>query len=72
MASKSCDTKVKIWSPQNLSPRVKRLRDEYFNIDERITLRNEVEGFTTGTDWDQVWSVLKFAVAPDIYVRELF
>ncbi len=67
MASKSCDTKVKIWSPQNLSPRVKRLRDEYFNINER-DLRNEVEGFTTGTDWDQVWSVLKFAVAPEIYM----
>lgn len=67
MASKSCETKVKIWSPQNLSSRVNRLREEYFDIDNR-NFRNEAEGFTTGTEWDQVWSVIKFAVAPEIYM----
>ncbi|NVM53289.1 MAG: hypothetical protein HWN66_06260 [Candidatus Helarchaeota archaeon] len=67
MASKICDSKIKIWSPQNLTPRIKKLRDEYYNYDER-EFRNEVEGYTTGTDWDQVWNLPKFGVVPEIYM----
>ncbi|MHA1266842.1 MAG: hypothetical protein ACTSRS_16515 [Candidatus Helarchaeota archaeon] len=67
MVSKGCESRIRIWGPDRLSPRIKRLRDEYFDIDGR-ELKNEVAGFTTGTDWDQVWSVLKFAVAPEIYM----
>jgi len=66
MASNSCGTGIKIWSPKNLSNRVKKLRDEYFNYYER-EFKNEVEGYTTGVEWDQVWSLVKFAVAPEVY-----
>jgi hypothetical protein len=66
MASDTCSSKLKIWSPQNLSARVKKLRDEYFNFYKR-EFRNEVEGYTTGTEWDQVWSG-----ARNVYVREMF
>ena len=55
MASKSCEAKVKIWSPQNLSQRVRKLRDEFFNFYER-EFKNEMIGYTTGTEWDQVWN----------------
>ena len=66
MTSKSSESRIRIWSPQNLSERIKRLRAEYFNFYERA-FKNEVEGYTTGTEWDQVWSVIKFSVAPEIY-----
>lgn len=66
MASDSCGPKMKVWSPQNLSTRVQKLRAEYFNFYDR-EFKNEVEGYTTGTEWDQVWSVIKFSVAPEIY-----
>lgn len=66
MASDSYGMKEKIWSPQNLSERIKKLRAEYFNFYER-RFKNEVEGYTTGTEWDQVWSLMKFSVVPEIY-----
>ena len=62
----SCGSDIKIWSPKNLSSRVKKLRDEYFNFYQR-EFKNEVEGYTTGTDSDQVWSLMKFSVVPDVY-----
>jgi len=47
----------KIWSPaETLSPRVKRLRDEYFNYDGRDYFRNETIPYSTGTDWDSVYT----------------
>ncbi len=67
MASKSCESKIKIWSPQNLSQRVKKLRDEYFNFYER-DFKNEMIGYTTGTEWDQVWNLPKFGVVPEIFM----
>ena len=67
MASKAMETKINIWSPQNLSDRLKKLRDEYFNFYKR-EFRNEVEGYTTGTEWDQVWNIPKFGVVPEIYM----
>ena len=33
---------VKLWEAQNLSPRVQRLRDEYWSFYERDYYRNEV------------------------------
>ena len=44
-----------LWSPaSNLSPRVQRLRDQYWDFYER-DYTNEVRAYTTGTSWDQVY-----------------
>jgi pyruvate formate-lyase/glycerol dehydratase family glycyl radical enzyme len=69
MAQASCAvTKDQIWSPSDkLSPRVKRLRDEYFNFNGRPYFQNEVMPFTTGTEWDDVFPYHHFGVVPDIY-----
>jgi len=69
MAHASCAvTKDQIWSAsENLSPRVKRLRDEYFNFNGRPYFQNEVMPFTTGTEWDDVFPYHHFAVVPDVY-----
>ncbi len=58
----------RFWSPsEGLSPRVKRLRDEYFSFSERDYFRNEVIPFTSGSPWDFVWSPLNWGVAPEMY-----
>jgi trans-4-hydroxy-L-proline dehydratase len=69
MAHTSCAvTKDQIWSAsEKLSPRVKRLRDEYFNFYGRPYFQNEVMPFTTGTEWDDVFPYHHFAVVPDVY-----
>ncbi len=57
-----------LWSPsENLSPRVKRLRDEYWSWNQRDYFRNEVMPFTTGTSWDLVWSPVNWSDVPEIY-----
>ncbi|GAB4310161.1 MAG: glycyl radical protein [Promethearchaeota archaeon] len=56
-----------VWSPsERLSPRVRGLRDFYFQGCRRAW-NNEVAPFTTGTDWDVVFNPLMYAVAPDVY-----
>lgn len=56
-----------LWSPsQSLSGRVARLRDEYFDIDGRDYFRNEMMPFTTGTDWDVMWSPALWGVVPEL------
>jgi trans-4-hydroxy-L-proline dehydratase len=56
-----------LWNAsEELSDRVRRLRDEYFNIDERAYFRNELLPFTTGTEWDQLWSPALWGVVPDL------
>ncbi len=58
----------RFWSPsEGLSPRIKRLRDEYFSFGERDYFRNEVTSFTSGSPWDFVWSPLNWGVAPEMY-----
>ncbi|MHA1648550.1 MAG: pyruvate formate lyase family protein, partial [Candidatus Helarchaeota archaeon] len=67
MASETCKPKIKVWTAQNLSDRVRKLRDQYYNFYER-EFKNEVEGYTTGTEWDQVWNLPKFGVVPEMYM----
>ena len=60
-------TPQKIWNAsERLSPRVKRLREEYYSIADRPYFRNEVMPFTTGTDWDVVWSPVNWGIIPEM------
>lgn len=60
-------TPDRIWRPSdNLSPRVRRLREEYYSIDKRPYFRNEVLPFTTGTEWDEVWSPVNWGIIPEL------
>jgi len=57
----------KIWhASDNLSERVKRLREEYYSIADRPYFRNEVMPFTTGKDWDVVWSPVNWGIIPEL------
>jgi formate C-acetyltransferase len=57
-----------IWSPSpSLSPRVRRLREEFFSFTARDYFRNEVRPYGSGTPWDQVWSPYNWGVVPEIY-----
>lgn len=58
-----------IWSPSPaLSPRARRLRDEYFSFDTRDYFRNEVRPYGCGTAWDEVWSAYNWGGVPEMYV----
>jgi formate C-acetyltransferase len=58
---------VKIWSPsENLSPRVKKLREHFYSFHDREET-NEPYSFTTGTEWDEVYSVHDWSNEPAIY-----
>lgn len=58
---------VKIWSPsETLSKRVQKLRDHFYSFNDRDET-NEPYAFTTGTDWDEVYSVHDWANEPAIY-----
>jgi len=49
-------TDTGLWSPaETLTPRVRWLRDEYWDFYNR-EITNEVRAFTTGTRWDQVYA----------------
>jgi len=57
-----------IWSPSpSLSPRVRRLREEFFSFAARDYFRNEVRPYGSGTPWDQVWSPYNWGVVPEMY-----
>ncbi|MEW6440204.1 MAG: pyruvate formate lyase family protein [bacterium] len=59
---------VDVWSPSEaLSPRVSKLRTEYFSFHQREYFRNEVMAFSTGEPWDIVFSEHSFGVAPEIH-----
>jgi formate C-acetyltransferase len=61
-------TPDRIWKPSEaLSPRVRRLREEYFSPEKRPYFRNEVMPFTTGTPWDEVFSPINWGVVPEMY-----
>ena len=56
---------IKIWMPyENLSPRIKRLRDEYFDYEGR-SFHNEVIPYSTGTPWDIVYRKFEDFAAPE-------
>jgi formate C-acetyltransferase len=59
-----------IWQPsENLSPRIKKLRQEYMDAESRWYFRNESIPYTTGTSWDSVLTAHELAIAPDVVPR---
>ena len=57
---------TQVWSPAvTLSPRVKKLRDEYWNFYER-KFTNQVRAYTTGTSWDCVYSIWSWTNVPEV------
>ena len=57
---------TEIWSAAgNLSPRVRRLRDEYWSFYTR-DFTNEVRSYTTGTPWDTVYSIWSWTNVPEV------
>ncbi len=61
-------TARELWNPSpELPPRVSQLRDEYVDIAGRDHFRNEIMPFTTGTEWDTVWSPCLWGVVPDLF-----
>ena len=57
-----------VWSASpSLSPRTRRLREEFFSFYSRDYFRNEVRPYTSGTPWDEVWSPHNWTVVPELY-----
>ena len=55
-----------VWSAaESLSPRVRRLRDQYWSFYERETA-NEVRAYTSGTPWDQVYAPWNWTNVPEM------
>jgi len=55
-----------LWSPaETLSPRVRRLRDQYWDFYNRA-YTNEVRAYTTGTPWDHVYSIWNWTNVPEM------
>jgi pyruvate formate-lyase/glycerol dehydratase family glycyl radical enzyme len=64
----SCQTVApnRLWSPADtLSPRVRRLREEYWSFYER-EFTNEVRAYTTGMPWDMVYSIWSWTNVPEV------
>jgi len=58
---------IEIWTHSyKLSTRVQKLRDQFYSFHEREET-NEPYAFTTGTDWDEVYTVHDWANEPAIY-----
>ncbi|GAH23867.1 unnamed protein product, partial [marine sediment metagenome] len=58
--------KYNIAEPHDLSPRSKWLRDYYFKGVKR-EWNNQYMPFTTGTDWDIIWSETEYYIAPEVH-----
>jgi formate C-acetyltransferase len=56
-----------LWTESNNSPRIEKLRKEYFSFYEREYYRNEVVPFGTGDHWDEVFSPHNWTVVPEVY-----
>ncbi|MEW6569191.1 MAG: pyruvate formate lyase family protein [Chloroflexota bacterium] len=55
-----------LWGPApGLSPRIQRLRDEYWSFYQR-GFTNEVRAYTTGTPWDCVYSTWQWSNVPEV------
>ncbi|RJQ11119.1 MAG: hypothetical protein C4551_01585 [Bacillota bacterium] len=60
-------TKARVWMPSDdLSPRVRKLREEYFSFYDRDYFRNEVIGYTTGAEWDMLYNPVNWGVVPEV------
>ncbi len=67
MTTQSCNTpRYSIKEPKNLSPRIKWLRDYYFQGNKR-PWNNEFVGFTTGTPWDIQYQEGNYYIVPETY-----
>jgi pyruvate formate-lyase/glycerol dehydratase family glycyl radical enzyme len=56
----------RLWSAsEGLSPRVQRLRQQFWSFYER-EYNNEVRGYTTGTPWDTVYSIWSWTNVPEV------
>ena len=67
MTTQSCGKpKYSIKEPKNLSPRIKWLRDYYFQGNNR-KWNNEFVGFTAGTPWDIQYQEGNFYIVPETY-----
>ncbi len=70
MTECATDLKVEIWSAgSGLSGRVKKLREDYFNFQER-GFRNEAIPFTTGAEKDLMFSPHNWGVAPEVFILQ--
>jgi len=58
--------KYEIKTPENLSPRIKWLRDYYFSGTRRAW-NNEATSWTTGTPWDFQYEEFSFYIVPETY-----
>lgn len=55
-----------LWSAsQELSARIQRLREQFWSFYER-DYTNEVRGYTTGTEWDMVYSIWSWTNVPEV------
>jgi formate C-acetyltransferase len=66
MTTQSCSPRYSIKEPKNLSPRIKWLRDYYFQGNNRA-FNNEFVGFTTGTPWDIQYQEGNYFIVPETY-----
>jgi len=67
MTTQSCNSpRYSIKEPRNLSPRIKWLRDYYFQGNNR-KWNNEFTGFTTGTPWDIQYQEGNYYIVPETY-----
>ncbi len=60
------DIKFEIPEPRGLTPRIKWLRDYYFE-GARRKWNNETTSWTTGTPWDVQYNELTFYIVPETY-----
>ena len=56
----------RIKEPGELSPRIKWLRDYYFQGVNRAW-NNEFTAWTTGEPWDTVWDEITYHIVPEVY-----
>ena len=57
---------TQVWSAApTLSPRIKKLRAEFWNFYER-PFTNQVRAYTTGTSWDCVYSIWSWTNVPEV------
>ena len=56
---------TQLWSAAHLSPRVQRLRDQYWSFYDRA-YNNGVRAYTTGTAWDSCYSIWSWTNVPEV------
>jgi len=67
MENPSCGRRASgLKCPNNLSPRIRWLRDYYFEGVDR-NWNNEFTAWSTGTDWDFQYEELPFYIVPETY-----